>query len=764
MGNMRQLAFLLVCMLSVTAALGAEHTAGKTAVNEAQTESEKSIVHLTWNKDGTAIAKALIGDEVTLCAGTKNIPDGTSAVIKIIEKAAGGNDADVATLTAPVRNNTIECAWKIVYAAGEDDTNSEEDENVYALPEYAFIIECGGIRSKESGLLAVRGGLQVIVKDAQSNAPLKNTKVSILQNGFMYKTVETDDKGYFELFDIPIGKFEVKPESSDYYGDFLTDQYMNEVDTDSEEYQEILTYLARHKKQTKELLKPIDVEITYHNTSESQKDAYFKIYTHILKQKNKGYEKERTELHAMYQTINTFFALTAGGGTYFGHQAERICAYVEYDLTYLKKSETAVKERTLSEAEKSDFEYFLWTVGTQNIDMQQYMVNEGNLGYAKIMHAAINAMTNLESYLRNTFYYERAYNYINLTMLKKIGGRSGDEEATAVLYTEEDNRSEGNYTDWKSSIGLQAAIKTARAKNWTLYKQVGGEDFEELEVTEESERGTGFGGAAVPIDKTYTVKGVSFTMKGITAVTDAVLGDNSMEDNQEHTVELSAYYIGETEITQELWKAVMGNNPTLRTDSLKNPVEQVSWFDCIAFCNELTKKVSKLGESQCVYYSDDIYTAVYTVTDAGNSMVPHIKQEAKGFRLPTEAEWEWAAMGGKQYRWAGTDSEDELENYAWYADNSDYKAHEVKRKEANGYGLYDMSGNVVEWCWDWYDDSIPADGHTDPKGVSSGSLRVIRGGGWLTGTVYAARAVRGSNLPGDHYASLGLRVAYSVGR
>ena len=761
---MRQLAFLLVCMLSVTAALGAEHTAGKTAVNEAQTESEKSIVHLTWNKDGTAIAKALIGDEVTLCAGTKNIPDGTSAVIKIIEKAAGGNDADVATLTAPVRNNTIECAWKIVYAAGEDDTNSEEDENVYALPEYAFIIECGGIRSKESGLLAVRGGLQVIVKDAQSNAPLKNTKVSILQNGFMYKTVETDDKGYFELFDIPIGKFEVKPESSDYYGDFLTDQYMNEVDTDSEEYQEILTYLARHKKQTKELLKPIDVEITYHNTSESQKDAYFKIYTHILKQKNKGYEKERTELHAMYQTINTFFALTAGGGTYFGHQAERICAYVEYDLTYLKKSETAVKERTLSEAEKSDFEYFLWTVGTQNIDMQQYMVNEGNLGYAKIMHAAINAMTNLESYLRNTFYYERAYNYINLTMLKKIGGRSGDEETEAVFYTEEDNRSEGNYTDWSSSAGLQAAIKTARAKNWTLYKQVGGEDFEELEVTEESERGTGFGGAAVPIDKTYTVKGVSFTMKGITAVTDAVLGDNSMEDNQEHSVSLSAYYIGETEVTQELWKAVMGNNPTLRTDSLKNPVEQVSWFDCIAFCNELTKKVSKLGESQCVYYSDDIYTAVYTVTDAGNSMVPHMKQEAKGFRLPTEAEWEWAAMGGKQYRWAGTDSEDELENYAWYADNSDYKAHEVKRKEANGYGLYDMSGNVVEWCWDWYDDSIPADGHTDPKGVSSGSLRVIRGGGWLTGTVYAARAVRGFNLPGDRYASLGLRVAYSVGR
>ena len=212
-----------------------------------------------------------------------------------------------------------------------------------------------------------------------------------------------------------------KREKPDYYSDFLTDQYMDEADIDSEEYQEILTYLARHKKQAKELLKPIDLEITYHNKSESQKDAYFKIYAHILKQKNEGYEKERTELHAMYQTINTFFALTSGGGTYFGHEAERLCAYVEYDLAYLKKSETAVKERTLFEVEKSDFEYFLWTVGTQNIDMRQCMVNAGNLGYAKIMHAAIDAMTNLESYLCNTFYYERARDYINLTMLKKLG-------------------------------------------------------------------------------------------------------------------------------------------------------------------------------------------------------------------------------------------------------------------------------------------------------------------------------------------------------
>ena len=264
-------------------------------------------------------------------------------------------------------------------------------------------------------------------------------------------------------------------------------------------------------------------------------------------------------------------------------------------------------------------------------------------------------------------------------------------------------------------------------------------------------------------DKTYTVKGIRFTMKPIAAVQGAVLGDNSMEDNQEHSVSLSAYYIGETEVTQELWLAVMGNNPTLRTDSLKNPVEQVSWFDCIAFCNELTKKVSKLGESQCVYYSDDIYTAVYTVTDAGNSMVPHMKQEAKGFRLPTEAEWEWAAMGGKQYRWAGTDSEDELENYAWYADNSDYKAHEVKRKEANGYGLYDMSGNVVEWCWDWYDDNT-SDGGQDPTGAASGFSRVARGGCWSDYALYCVVGVRVDSIPILSIINFGLRIACSVGR
>ena len=279
-------------------------------------------------------------------------------------------------------------------------------------------------------------------------------------------------------------------------------------------------------------------------------------------------------------------------------------------------------------------------------------------------------------------------------------------------------------------------------------------------------------------DKTYTVKGIRFTMKPIAAVQGAVLGDNSMEDNQEHSVNLSAYYIGETEVTQELWLAVMGNNPSYFDGSQnsepakgeaqgKRPVENVTWFDCIVFCNELTKKVSELEENQCVYTFGG---HAYTKEDAQNQEVPEMDMSKKGFRLPTETEWEWAAKGGKEYRWAGTDEQDELKKYAWYAwyDDSDGgdandKTHEVKQKQANGYGLYDMSGNVWEWCWDWYDDNTPAEGH-DLDGVGAGSVRVIRGGSWFNRAIYAACASRYISNPDSRCDYLGLRVVCSVGR
>ena len=246
-------------------------------------------------------------------------------------------------------------------------------------------------------------------------------------------------------------------------------------------------------------------------------------------------------------------------------------------------------------------------------------------------------------------------------------------------------------------------------------------------------------------ERTYRVNGVSFTMKPIAAVQGAVLGDNSQKYNQEHSVSLSAYYIGQTEVTQELWKAVMGSNPSRFTDSVKNPVEQVSWYDCIEFCNELTAEI--MGEEHCVY------------TIRGSSVTADFSQ--KGFRLPTEAEWEYAAMGGRYHTYAGTNNDASLKDYAWYGLNSDNKTHEVGTKQANKYGIYDMSGNVWEWCWDWYSRGTPTSGQSDPRGAASGFLRVYRGGSWLCSADFAARAFRADYGPVNRYSDVGLRVAMS---
>ena len=245
-------------------------------------------------------------------------------------------------------------------------------------------------------------------------------------------------------------------------------------------------------------------------------------------------------------------------------------------------------------------------------------------------------------------------------------------------------------------------------------------------------------------DLTYNVKGVSFTMKHIDSVQDAVLGDNSQDNNKEHKVSLSSYYIGETEVTQELWQAVMGSNPSYFKDSLKTPVEQVTWFDCIGFCNELT--IAVMGDDECVY---DM---------RGNQVVADFSK--KGFRLPTEAEWEYAAMGGKGQRYAGCNIESQLKAYAWYDNNSGDKTHEVATKKANKYGLYDMSGNVWEWCWDWYNDnnSTPYGGK-DPVGAVSGSRRVDLGGGFYNEAPFCERAFRIGYDPGGSINVLGLRLA-----
>ena len=183
------------------------------------------------------------------------------------------------------------------------------------------------------------------------------------------------------------------------------------------------------------------------------------------------------------------------------------------------------------------------------------------------------------------------------------------------------------------------------------------------------------------------------------------------------------YYMGKYEVTQALWEAVMGSNPSyFKGDNL--PVEEVSWNDCQEF-------ISKL-----------------------NSLT------GRKFRLPTEAEWEYAARGGKKSRGYQYSGNSNISDVAWYDGNSGSKTHPVGTKQANELGIYDMTGNVLEWCQDWY-GSYYSSSQTNPTGADSGSGRVYRGGGWGRNAVDCRLSYRSCSTPFYRSSYLGLRLALS---
>ena len=197
--------------------------------------------------------------------------------------------------------------------------------------------------------------------------------------------------------------------------------------------------------------------------------------------------------------------------------------------------------------------------------------------------------------------------------------------------------------------------------------------------------------------------------------------DAGSDESPVHNVTLSAFSIGQTEVTQELWTAVMGSNPSNWLGS-KLPVETVSWGDCQIFITKLNQLTGKT------------------------------------FRLPTEAEWEYAARGGSKsqgYKYSGSNTIDDV---AWYGSNSDNKTHEVATKQANELGIYDMSGNVWEWCQDWY-GTYSSTAQSNPAGASSGSDRVYRGGSWSNTATHCRVANRGNSTPTYTNCRLGFRLA-----
>ena len=240
-----------------------------------------------------------------------------------------------------------------------------------------------------------------------------------------------------------------------------------------------------------------------------------------------------------------------------------------------------------------------------------------------------------------------------------------------------------------------------------------------------------------PSIQMFTVNGVSFKMipvEGGSFTMGATADDSDAFDWEypAHQVTLSSYSIGETEVTQALWAAVMGSNPSTTQGDVNLPVESVSWDDCQTF-------IAKLNQ-----------------------------MTGKHFRLPTEAEWEYAARGGnksKNYRYAGSNDINEV---AWWDGNAcngvgflspDYGTHIVASKKGNELGVYDMSGNVIEWCNDWF-GAYWDESQTNPIGPTSGSLeRVCRGGYWGSGTPYCRVSYRTWNIPGESIYNVGLRLA-----
>lgn len=285
-----------------------------------------------------------------------------------------------------------------------------------------------------------------------------------------------------------------------------------------------------------------------------------------------------------------------------------------------------------------------------------------------------------------------------------------------------------------TGIGLYTTYLEGLQSNTTYYvrpyavNSVGtayGEEvsFTTLEEIEEEE----------PLEnKTITVNGVSFTMisvegglfeMGAQNVDPSAPNYDSEAWDREgpvHLVTLSDYYIGETEVTQELWKAVMGYNPSHFIGEQK-PVEQITWYDCQSFILKLNQLTGMK------------------------------------FRFPTEAEWEFAAKGGNEslgYYYSGSDN---IEDIAWYSGEGK-KTRDVKTKTSNELGIYDMCGNVMEWCYDLFGD-YTSDHQINPTGSTSGTDCIVRGGCCLSDATYCRTTVRSFFNPGGLSYGIGFRLA-----
>ncbi|NQU75335.1 MAG: formylglycine-generating enzyme family protein, partial [Planctomycetes bacterium] len=203
--------------------------------------------------------------------------------------------------------------------------------------------------------------------------------------------------------------------------------------------------------------------------------------------------------------------------------------------------------------------------------------------------------------------------------------------------------------------------------------------------------------------------------------------ESDMEKPVHEVTITKPFYLGKCEVTQEQWEAVMGSNPS-RFKGRMNPVEQVSWNDCQGFLKKLNPKLTAL-----------------TAT------------------LPTEAEWEYACRAGSTTKYCFGNEVKDLGGHAWHSGNSGKRTHPVSKKKPNAWGLYDMHGNVWEWCQDWFGKHRGDSSEKDPTGAKTGRSRVLRGGSWYYAATYCRSASRNGYAPSGRGSDYGFRVALRGG-